>query len=189
MTVKNGIENNERIVNDWFSITKMGKISKKRKIIYKDCKDLYVQIDKKIMKYPPKSGVVLFDSFFKKVLLVKNNYGNIKTSKWGLPKGHLEKNETYVDGGHREFNEETGLFIDKSQYNKKCVKINNSKYYVYYTDNVQLSLNPLDNKEIKDVQFKNISELNEDNINKETYILLKKKMLKCIKSSIEIIFK
>ena len=71
------------------------------------------------MKYPPKSGVVLFDSFFQQVLLVKNNYGDSKTSKWGLPKGHLEKNESFIDGGHREFHEETGLYINKSNY-KSC---------------------------------------------------------------------
>lgn len=188
MTVNNEIENNKNIVNDWFSITKMGKISKKRKIVYKDSNDLYVQIDQKIMKYPPKSGVVLFDSFYQQVLLVKNNYGDSKTSKWGLPKGHLEKNESFIDGGHREFHEETGLYINKNNYNKKCIKVNNSKYYIYYTDDSDMILNPLDNKEIKDVQFKNISELNENNINKETYIILKKKITKCVKMAEEINF-
>jgi ADP-ribose pyrophosphatase YjhB (NUDIX family) len=50
-------------------------------------------------------GVVLrrIDGKFH-ALLIRDPYGN-----WGLPKGHLERGETYEEAGLREVSEETGL--------------------------------------------------------------------------------
>jgi ADP-ribose pyrophosphatase YjhB (NUDIX family) len=50
-------------------------------------------------------GVVLrrIDGRFH-ALLIRDPYGN-----WGLPKGHLERGETFEEAGLREVGEETGL--------------------------------------------------------------------------------
>ena len=67
---------------------------KQKKRIYKDG-ILYVTIGDRTLKYPPKAGIMLFNSTFDKILMVKNNYHPYpKCQKWGYPKGHLEEGET-----------------------------------------------------------------------------------------------
>lgn len=64
-------------------------------------------------------GVVIFRG---KVLLLYKNYKN-RYEGWVLPKGTLEKGETYEDTALREVKEEAGInanivtYIDKSSYN------------------------------------------------------------------------
>jgi 8-oxo-dGTP pyrophosphatase MutT (NUDIX family) len=184
---ENTIINSTDIVNSW-SVIRKTKCYKKRKTIYKDSKDLYIQINNTLLKYPPKSGVILFRNNFTEVLLVTNNYGNIDTNKWGFPKGHLEKNETYIIGGHREFYEETGLYINPDNFNYKFIKINNSRYYPYYINNPLINLQPIDKNEICDVKFLKINNLSEKNLNKESFLTLKNKFNSCILKAKEIEF-
>ena len=65
------------------------------------------------MKYEKACGCVIIKEG--KVLLIKDNHGN-----WGVPKGHVEKNETEIETAVRETKEETNI----------DVKIDESKRYV-----------------------------------------------------------
>lgn len=54
------------------------------------------------------------------VLLGKNGgprWANKNVGAWNIPKGHLELNETLIDGAIREFEEETNLIIPKDKIN------------------------------------------------------------------------
>mgnify|MGYP003683751759 CR=1 FL=1 len=135
---------------------------------------LYVTIGNKILRYPPKAGIMMFNKDFTKILLVKNNYHPYpKCQKWGYPKGHLEKGETINDCACRELYEETGLKIVISDC--KTVSVNNSRYYVYYADDSIIdNVKPIDTNEINDVQFKDLSTIHSLNLNREASVLIKK---------------
>ena len=61
-----------------------------------------------LQRYPHKNtkigGVVIFNRETLKVLVLKKHDGN-----WDLPKGHLERDENFLEGALRECGEETGL--------------------------------------------------------------------------------
>ena len=54
-----------------------------------------------------KSGIFIFDPENQKILLVQSN-GNL----WGIPKGTIQKNESFADCAIREVYEETGLIFN-----------------------------------------------------------------------------
>lgn len=141
-------------------------------IFYKDG-ILFVRHGDNILKYPPKGGVVIFNNNFTKVLLVRNNYHpHPKFQKWGLPKGHLKNTEKIHECATRELLEETGLSI-KIKNSDKYVRVNNSNYYIYHTDeNIINDVNTIDTNEISAVQFHNIVDVNDMNINREATQLL-----------------
>lgn len=60
------------------------------------------------MRYEKSCGAVVFkrDTDLKFLLLKHNNGGH-----WGLPKGHVEENETEHETAIREIKEETGLEV------------------------------------------------------------------------------
>ena len=48
--------------------------------------------------YPNKSGVILFNKNLDKIVLIQNKYLYLKgIKKYGLPKGHINNDETYED--------------------------------------------------------------------------------------------
>ena len=142
---------------------------------------LYVQVGDNILKYPPKAGIMLFNTDFTRILIVKNNYHPYpQCQKWGYPKGHVENNETTYECAKRELYEETGLVINISDH--KTVNVNNSKYYVFTTDEAELkNINPVDTNEINAAQFQDISTIQSLNLNREASVLIKKS-IKYLKS-------
>jgi ADP-ribose pyrophosphatase YjhB (NUDIX family) len=96
-----------------------------------------------------RAGIVLKNQK-NELLIVKGR----KNCKWGLPKGHVNKNESLEDCAKREFNEETGETIthDKFEFeynNYDC------KYYVYSTTRDTFNIKINDTNEIDDVMWIN----------------------------------
>jgi 8-oxo-dGTP pyrophosphatase MutT (NUDIX family) len=75
-----------------------------------------------------RAGVILTNSDSSKILVVVNN-DNVKETKFGLPKGHLEPGETIYQCATRELKEETGILARVSPKDPK-VKLCNGTYYL-----------------------------------------------------------
>ena len=84
--------------NKWKSFKKK---KKKKKSSYMSNDNLIIKVKNKLYTYPPKAGVILFNLDKSKILVIKNAY-NPALSKWGLPKGHVEKEETRIECAKRE---------------------------------------------------------------------------------------
>ena len=65
-----------------------------------------------------------------KILIIQSR-GNL----WGIPKGSLEENETYILAAVREFKEETGIHIQKDDLND-YIRIDNCIYYIVFSKNL-----------------------------------------------------
>ena len=147
---------------------------RKQRETYQEGKNLIVKVNDKIYTYPPKAGVLIFDKTLTKVLAVKNCY-NPNNPKWGLPKGHMEEDEDFINCAKRELHEETGLIVNINETDP-YIKINNSVYYVYYVLNKVNNITPIDTNEINESRFVEIEELLTLNSNREMYIALTKKL-------------
>jgi 8-oxo-dGTP pyrophosphatase MutT (NUDIX family) len=73
-----------------------------------------------------KAGVLLYDEQLNAVLLVQSR-GNL----WGIPKGTLEKNETFAITALREVFEETGISLEMNTLHT-YVKIKDMKCVYYF---------------------------------------------------------
>lgn len=146
-------------------------------------RNLIVNINNREYIYPPKAGVIIFNSNFDKVLMVLNNY-NPYNMKWGLPKGHLDiKDYSFEDCASRELKEETGITLNIDK-NDKFIKINNTRYYIYVLfENIINDLMPIDDKEIFRCEFKSIEFIPTLNINKESHTILTKKINYCVNNA------
>lgn len=146
-----------------------------RKKYYNNNNHLVVVIGDREYVYPPKAGVILFDFKKKKILIVKNK-NTAGTGKWGLPKGHVEKNESREDCAMRELHEETGikLYVIRDE---PRIRINNSIYYVYYTRNTY-EVKPNDTDEIHSAKFCFINRIKTLNINRELAVAINNKIKK-----------
>lgn len=64
----------------------------------------------KLRQFPDENtkigGIIILHRQTKKVLLLQKHNG-----KWDLPKGHVERGESFLDGAVRECYEETGLDV------------------------------------------------------------------------------
>lgn len=79
-----------------------------------------------------------------KVLLCKRNKHGSYPNMWSIPAGHLEENETTMDGAKREFFEETAIDIDDKditfvglvpRYTRDGKKVKGLMYvYLYETE-------------------------------------------------------
>jgi len=85
-----------------------------------------------------------------KVLLIQS-YGKF----WGLPKGHLEENETITECAIRETFEETGIKLNSNEF-KKEIKLYNGEvtYFFVDGDNIDYNINNiLDKQEITGINW------------------------------------
>ena len=128
-------------------------------------------------KNPIKCGCIIFNDSLDEIVLVENNYMyNEGIQKWGLPKGHLENNESYSICASREANEETGLSLTILD-NMYRIRINNTYYFpIKINRNLQNKyLLPRDLKEIRSARWfplNNVDVL----LNRETRLFFGKKL-------------
>ena len=147
---------------------------KKDKQSYMYNNNLIIKIKNKTYVYPPKAGVLIFNNDKTKVLVIENAY-NPKLSKWGLPKGHLEDGESRIQCASRELLEETGINLNIDERDS-YIKINNSIYYVYYTDENRHTIKPIDLNEIKQAKFLDIVTVKKLKINRELTVAITNKL-------------
>lgn len=71
-----------------------------------------------------------------KVLLCKRGPKESRPNTWSIPCGHIEKNETPIEGGIREFKEETNIDLKKPDKLLDFIQIGNKKglMYVFYKE-------------------------------------------------------
>jgi len=133
-----------------------------------------------------KAGGIIFNRNLDKVILVLNKQSyNKGENKWGLPKGHLEKEEKLCKCAMREIHEETGLEITILPQHR-CIKINNSYYYIIILNtNKEIDLNPLDNEEIIYSRWTDLRKIPELNQNYDTRSVFKESKLQKIKDIID----
>lgn len=74
-----------------------------------------------------KAGVLLYDEELNMVLLVQSR-GNL----WGIPKGTLYKDETFMNGAIREVFEETGILLESNVLDT-YIKIRDKQCFYYFT--------------------------------------------------------
>ena len=150
-----------------------------RKKYYNNNNHLVIVIGHREYIYPPKAGVILFDVTKSKILIVKNK-NTEGTGKWGLPKGHVEENESREDCAMRELHEETGinLYIVRDE---PRIRINNSIYYVYYIKDTNIKVIPNDKNEIHSAKFCFINRIKTLDINRELAVAITNKIIKITK--------
>tara|TARA_Y100000389_G_scaffold201050_1_gene242827 strand:- start:1122 stop:1691 length:570 start_codon:yes stop_codon:yes gene_type:complete len=138
---------------------------------------LYIQLGEKTFKYPPKGGVLIFNHNMEKVLMVRNNYHPYtECQKWGFPKGHVKKDESFTQCAMRECSEETSMKLDITPEHP-YILINNSRYYVFVAEkHINATIVPLDTNEINAVEFIDTHRVNTLQMNKEASVILKNKL-------------
>ena len=138
---------------------------------------LCIKIGENTFKYPPKGGVIIFNSSMTKILMVRNNYHPyVQCQKWGFPKGHCDEEEKYHECAKRELKEETGLTIDVKN-TSRFITINNSRYYVYCMKNEIINqTKPEDTNEINMVEWQPLDVVGKIKMNKEAIVLFTKKL-------------
>lgn len=66
-----------------------------------------------------------------KVLLCKRSPKESRPNTWSIPCGHIEKNETPIEGAIREFNEETNINLKKPDKLLNFIQIGNKEGLLY----------------------------------------------------------
>ena len=122
-------------------------------------------------------GAVLFTTD-NHVVMVENKYLKPR-SVWGLPKGHIENNESYAQCMSREVYEETNLQIKKFlpvSDNDLKIKVNHTWYFPYNlrvsSKDIRKMLRSNDSAEVADVKAIPLSRLKSMTINRESRICL-----------------
>jgi len=143
-------------------------------------RNLIITVNNKEYFYPPKAGVIIFNEKLNKILIVKNkSVESEKNFKWGIPKGHIEKDELPHECAMRELYEETGIKLNIQINSKNCIKcINNTTYYVFSIPEKNLKISPIDKNEIYTAQFHYINRIKSSSnlINRELYKITKNYM-------------
>lgn len=98
----------------------------------------------------PKAGVIVTNRDTTKVLVVINK-NCMEQLKYGLPKGHREKNESTEQCAGRELKEETGLILRVSPKDPKVI-VSETVYYLIKAKTTPTPL-PQDNTEIGDARW------------------------------------
>lgn len=105
-------------------------------------------------------GVVLFNKEFDKFLIIFQK----ESLKWGLPKGHVDKNEfcqnAYFDCAKRELLEETGIMINNHKHRKLGSFVIRDKMFYVMQLMKDISLRqPIDTKEIGGIRWLAVTNL------------------------------
>ena len=106
-------------------------------------------------------GSIILNKEMNKVIIVYQRLSN----KWGLPKGHMSKEEIeYKDKlscAIRETKEETGLTL-KENINCKIIgkfNMNNKNFFIFHLFDDKINLHPIDTKEISYVKWINLIDI------------------------------
>lgn len=100
-------------------------------------------------------------------LLVQGRY----TGKWSFPKGHSNENEEPLKCALREINEETG--IDNLPEASDFLEIGYGNYYVFNLRDM-LELSPKDTKEIMNIKWVSLDEMEHMALNADVSLYRKK---------------
>ena len=132
---------------------------------FRDCKDFSKDF-KNYPRKPTRAGTIIIN-YETKQLLITQSYGR----HWGLPKGHLEKNENSIDCALRETLEETGIKLNIHDLKERKSIYNGDAIY-YLVDGTKLNFNRenIDTQEISDVCWMYFDSLKEKFKNKEIII-------------------
>jgi len=104
-------------------------------------------------------GTVIFNKTLDKIVIILNRYSyQMGENKWGLPKGHLNKNEDFSVCAQRETKEETGLNISIER-DSILIKISKTAYYPIILDESECVFNISDTYEIYKVEWMDIEKL------------------------------
>jgi 8-oxo-dGTP pyrophosphatase MutT (NUDIX family) len=106
-------------------------------------------------------GILLINYKFDAILVIFQK----ESSKWGLPKGHMENEELirkdYFSCAKRELLEETGIMITTHKYRKIGTFVLKNK--LFYVIQMLRNLNlhkPINNYEIGDIKWLLITQIN-----------------------------
>lgn len=111
----------------------------------------------------PKAGVILTNRDTTKLLVVINK-NCMENLKYGLPKGHREKNESTEQCAGRELKEETGIILRVSPKDPKVV-VSETVYYLIKTKTMPKPI-PQDDTEIGDARWVPWSSIMETDCNR-----------------------
>lgn len=95
------------------------------------------------------AGGIIFNETLTKLLIIKGRDSN----KWGVPKGGINNDESYIDASLREIYEETGIKIKLLADILPFVCINQAKLYIYVLPENLCNLKPKDTAEISDIKW------------------------------------
>lgn len=102
---------------------------------------------------PIKVGGIILDKN-QNLLIVLGKY----SQKWGVPKGSLEDDETYLEGALREIKEETGLRLNPvSIRHLEYWSVNKARLYLLQVDEIRPKLKPTDHSEIANAVWLDLS--------------------------------
>ena len=128
------------------------------------------------MTHATKVGGIILDAN-ENLLLVFGKY----SQKWGVPKGTLEDNESYLQGAIREIKEETGLGLQcpTTGSSLEYWLINRARLYLLKVTEIAPLLKPYDDGEIDHAIWLNLRnyqdlQLVKSNSNKMLISILKK---------------
>jgi len=101
------------------------------------------------------TGGIILNSTLDEIILVKGR----KSGKWGLPKGHIEPGETYIEGALREIKEETGLDIKLLINVLPCILSRRAKLFLFSLPKEVCHFQTEDSNEIMDVKWIKLEDL------------------------------
>ena len=122
-----------------------------------------------------RAGGIIFDNEKKHILLVLNRLSYLKSeNKWGLPKGHLLREECGLPylGARREILEETGIYFPILENDNKII-IQDTAYFIKRLNKKWNPVfEPKDKKEIYSAEWIPLSNLKNLNLNRGLSMLL-----------------